>query len=187
MKAKVCSLVIDLEAGNEKNLSTKPPEALPNPRFPSAYGKPQWAQGATFTACEGSRASVGLNKGLPGEHADSRLPPQARLRRSREFRDVFAQSSRSVDPCFTVLARRNGGRQARLGLAVSRKHARRAIDRNRIKRIVRESFRQRRHLLHGIDIVVLCRCSVLSRPNVGLFSSLSGHWRRVRDQLCVTC
>jgi len=187
MKAEVHSFVINLEARNEKNLSTKQPEALTNPRFPIAYGKPQWAQGATFKTCEGSRTSVGLNKGLPGEHADSRLPPQARLSRSLEFRDVFAQSSRYVDPCFTVLARRNGGRQARLGLAISRKHARRAVDRNRIKRIVRESFRQRRHLLHGIDIVVLCRRSALSRPNVGLFSSLSGHWRRVRDQLCVTC
>jgi hypothetical protein len=40
MKAEVCSLVIDSEARNEKNLSTKPPEALPSPRFPSAYGKP---------------------------------------------------------------------------------------------------------------------------------------------------
>jgi len=177
----------DLEAKDEKNLSTKPGKAFPNPWLSGAHGEPQWAQGIACAPVEGSCTAVGLSGELPGAHADSCLPRQARLRYSRDFRGVFAEPARSVDPCFTVLARRNDGQHARLGLAISRKHARRALDRNRLKRIIRESFRLRRQFLHGIDIVVMCRHGAASRPNTRLFSSLAGHWRRVRDQLCVTC
>ncbi|MCG6863215.1 MAG: ribonuclease P protein component [Chromatiaceae bacterium] len=108
----------------------------------------------------------------------------ARLRRPADFRKVFAQPAKSIDSCFTVLARPNGHRPARIGLAISKKNARRAVDRSRIKRVVRESFRQRRHHLHGIDLVVLCRRSAVTLPNGRLFSSLSAHWTSVRDQLC---
>lgn len=50
--------------------------------------------------------------------------------------------------------------QPRLGLAISKKHARRAVDRNRIKRIAREAFRVRRRSLAAVDIVVLSRAGI---------------------------
>lgn len=74
-----------------------------------------------------------------------------------------------------------------MGLAASRKYARRAIDRNRIKRVVRESFRRHRHCLCGVDLVVLCRRRTVTLPNDRLFSSLAVHWKRIREQLCVVC
>lgn len=76
----------------------------------------------------------------------------------------------------------------RLGLAISKKCAKRAVDRNRIKRIVRESFRlHRREGMPALDLVVLCRRDAIDAPNERLFASLSSHWKNLRDQTCVGC
>lgn len=45
----------------------------------------------------------------------------------------------------------------RLGLAIAKRVARRAVDRNRIRRIVRETFRKRRHSMRPVDFVVLAK------------------------------
>jgi ribonuclease P protein component len=56
---------------------------------------------------------------------------------------VFRQGQRSADRFFTVLYRPNALDMPRLGFAISRKKVRHATDRNRLKRVVRESFRIR--------------------------------------------
>lgn len=88
---------------------------------------------------------------------DTRFPGTARLRKRGEFDAVFAQARAASNRYFRVLARSNELDRARLGLAVSKKVARRAVDRNAIKRIVRESFRHRADVLGGWDFVVLPR------------------------------
>ena len=67
---------------------------------------------------------------------------------------------------------------SRLGLAVGKKRIRRAVARNRIKRLIRESFRHHAHLLPGLDVVVLCRCDA-TPGNDALRRSLESHWRRI--------
>ena len=47
--------------------------------------------------------------------------------------------------------------QARLGLAIAKKRAKRAVDRNRIKRVARESFRYHQQQLHGCELVIMNR------------------------------
>ena len=58
---------------------------------------------------------------------------------------------------FTLFATRNELTQARIGIIASRRVARRAVDRNRAKRLVREAFRKARHRLMGVDVVVEVR------------------------------
>lgn len=53
--------------------------------------------------------------------------------------------------------RANGLSQARLGIIASTRAARRAVDRNRFKRLAREVFRQSRHRLGGMDVVIQLR------------------------------
>jgi ribonuclease P protein component len=77
-----------------------------------------------------------------------------------------------------VLCRRNAFDTARLGLAVSKKHCRRATDRNRIKRVVRESFRQQQELLSGLDIVVINQPGAMLASNAEIADSLDKHWQR---------
>jgi ribonuclease P protein component len=55
------------------------------------------------------------------------------------------------------LALQTGQPSSRLGLAISKKQIRRAVDRNRLKRHIRESFRHHRKRLTGLDLVVMAR------------------------------
>jgi len=82
---------------------------------------------------------------------------------------------------FTVLYRTNGGQDARLGLAISKKHCKLAVGRNRLKRLVRESFRHHLAELQGLDIVVLNQPDAKRAGNKALFESLERHWQRCHE------
>ena len=79
---------------------------------------------------------------------------------------------------FTVLYKNNGSRSARLGLAISKRHCKLAVGRNRIKRVVRESFRQQQANLGGLDIVILNQPAATRASNKALFDSLGEHWQQ---------
>jgi len=78
-----------------------------------------------------------------------------------------------------VLARINNLEIARLGLAVSKKQVRTAVERNKIKRVIRESFRKNQHFLKGLDIVVIPQGSLKQESSQGLRNSLLAHWQRI--------
>ena len=94
------------------------------------------------------------------------------------FSRVFKKAQRSRDRFFTVLYRTNGGDDARLGLAIAKKTCRLATGRNRIKRVVRESFRRHTGELAGLDIVVMNTRATKDADNARLYDSLEGHWQR---------
>ena len=90
---------------------------------------------------------------------DKSFPSIHRLLRSKEYDVVFNSSEYSVsNELLLVLAKKNNLGFNRLGLIVGKKSLRKAVDRNRIKRQLRESFRQLDSL--SLDIVVLVRPSV---------------------------
>lgn len=104
-----------------------------------------------------------------------------RLLKPDDYSRVFKAGYRSADNLFLVLALPNRMSYARLGLAVSKKNCRRAVDRNRVKRVIRESFRHQQDLLQGLDIVVVSRSGVLQADNLRCFESLRQHWQRVAE------
>ncbi len=132
------------------------------------------------------------------------FPVQARLIKPSDFKRVFRNPVVSSDRCFKVLARRNEGDYSRLGMAVSRKVDRHAVGRNRIKRVIRESFRQSFEAVvaevvdksksgskagatfegnyPGFDIVVLPRREAATICNHLLFQSLQTHWSRLKQE-----
>jgi ribonuclease P protein component len=120
---------------------------------------------------------------LPNEQGAT-FPRSRRLLKPDDYRRVFSEGRRSADSLFLVLAIPSGLSQARLGLAVSKKNSRRAVDRNRIKRLIRESFRQHQQELAGLDLVVVSRQGITGGDNKVCFASLSRHWRRVAEK-CV--
>jgi ribonuclease P protein component len=66
-----------------------------------------------------------------------------------------------------------------LGLAISRSRTRNAAERNRIKRIVRESFRQHQRDLSGLDLVVTARKPLTRIASRHIAEALAGHWHRL--------
>jgi len=82
-----------------------------------------------------------------------------------------------------VLGQNNGRAFARLGLAIARKHVKTAVARNRIKRLIRESFRHAQHRLSGIDLVVTLRRDASGLSNQEIFQRLEKHWQHIK-RLC---
>ncbi len=87
-----------------------------------------------------------------------RFRPAHHLRREREFRRVYRLAGRAAGRHLQVLALPNRLPYARLGLSVSRKCGR-AVRRNKIKRLFRESFRLTRWEIEAragaVDLVLI--------------------------------
>ena len=76
------------------------------------------------------------------------------------FTFVFQQPQRAGTPQITILGRLNSLGHPRIGLTVAKKNVKRAHERNRIKRLTRESFRLRQHELPPMDFVVVAKRGV---------------------------
>ncbi|CAJ0790812.1 Ribonuclease P protein component [Ralstonia condita] len=86
-----------------------------------------------------------------GPHA---YPKAARLTKTDEFSSVFALRPVRRSRHFVLYVRANGHPQARLGVVIGKKFARRAVERNLIKRQCRELFRLRQPKLGGRDVLI---------------------------------
>jgi ribonuclease P protein component len=107
---------------------------------------------------------------------------QSRLLKPAEFKAVFKKPVRSGDGFFRILARVNGLQRHRLGMAVSKKACPGAVGRNRIKRIIRENFRNGVIGLEqgcSLDFVVLPNAEATRQDNKALSESLAAHWKRL--------
>lgn len=102
-----------------------------------------------------------------------------RLLNARDYDRVFQHAQKSSGKAFTVLARRSDRELARLGLAIPRRQIRTAVARNRIKRLIRESFRRHQDLLCGLDVVVIGRSELTRKNTQGVFACLEKHWRQL--------
>ncbi|GMR20448.1 MAG: hypothetical protein BMS9Abin36_1043 [Gammaproteobacteria bacterium] len=84
---------------------------------------------------------------------------------------------------FNVYAVANRLQYARLGMAVSRKVSLRAVERNRIKRLIRDFFRHHQKGLVGRDIVVVVKAAAANQAHTELRDSLSKDLGRAAE-LC---
>lgn len=105
-----------------------------------------------------------------------------RMNSPRDFSRVFRQAKRTSGSGLTILTAENSVGYPRLGLAVAKKHLKLATRRNRLKRIVRESFSQRQLTFANIDIVVLTRSDITRRDSEEIWAALERHWITVAAQ-----
>ncbi len=105
-----------------------------------------------------------------------------RLLSSEAFQQVFDKASYRVS-CrqFLILAKPNTRSNARLGLVIGKKNIRLAVSRNRIKRLVRESFRCCETELPPTDIVFLARRG-LDQPELNVPSLLAEAWAKLDQE-----
>ena len=110
------------------------------------------------------------------------LPAARRLRHKREFDQLYARGRRLGNSHFGITVHRNDLGLARLGLAVASKPFGGSVPRNRIRRLIRESFRLRQHELPAVDLVVSARPLARNASAPQLRASLDGLWDKVKVQ-----
>lgn len=111
------------------------------------------------------------------------LPRQLRLTRAIDFQQVFKNNFRRSDAWMTILVGASPGTQPRLGFAIARKQVARAVQRNALKRLFRESFRRNRYRLPPRDMVIMVRREVLAAEPSAVRDALEQHWNSIIE-LC---
>lgn len=104
---------------------------------------------------------------------------ELRLLTPSHFENVFKDAIPSVSPSMTILGRHNDFNHPRLGITVSKKNVRKAHDRNRVKRLIRESFRLNQHKLPHADIVVVVKKGLDKQTNEQIFVLLEKLWKKL--------
>jgi len=170
--------------GAEHEAHFQPQQSAPqaSPRFPCAHGHQGRPPGAEPSPREGPQAPGRLivPTSLNDRTLASRSFPRAsRLTDKPQFDAVHRQGQRYSDTLFLVITRPNDSGRARLGLAVGIKAAGNAVERNRLKRLVRESFRHRQQDLPPVDVVINARAAAAKAANAEIRASLATHWDRI--------
>jgi ribonuclease P protein component len=113
---------------------------------------------------------------------DQRFTKQHRLLKPADFRAVFANARwKSACEHFVLLAIPSAT-GSRLGLVIAKKHVKRATDRNRLKRVSRECFRQRAAASPALDVVLVARRGMDTLDNPALSSILQRQWQRLEQR-----
>lgn len=100
-----------------------------------------------------------------------------RLLNKRDYDFVFEQAKKLVTPEYIVLYRANTLGYPRLGLALSKKMISKAHDRNRLKRLIREAFRNAG--LPAFDLIFLARTGVAKVENNLIRTRLNTTWAKL--------
>ena len=116
--------------------------------------------------------------------ADYGFPKTTRLLSAEDYKAVFSNSQFKAS-CrhILVLAISNDSQKSRLGLVIAKKHISKAVQRNKVKRIIRDSFRLHQETLAGLDIVVLARKDADKLGNPQLRDKIQKLWKELADKL----
>ncbi|QIR16049.1 ribonuclease P protein component [Shewanella aestuarii] len=104
---------------------------------------------------------------------------ELRLLTPAQFKSVFTNPIKASSAEITLLAVPNSEHHPRIGLTVAKRFVKRANQRNRIKRVIRTSFRLHQHDLPALDIVVLVRNGVVEMDNAELHKLIEKLWRKL--------
>lgn len=109
------------------------------------------------------------------------FPASDRLRRPSEFRSTFDGGVKVVTS-HLVLVGMGTSRNGRIGVVASRKVGN-AVARNLAKRRIREFYRKNRHLVGGIDLVVIARPRSVEGESQDADQAFAWGLRKLRKKL----
>lgn len=111
------------------------------------------------------------------------FPRHVRLLSAGDYRNVFNDVTCKVsNRHILLLARESKTPHARMGLVVAKKNVRKAVERNRFKRLARESFRLHQQHFEPLDIVVLTRPGLSELDNQTITKQLENLWQRLNKR-----
>jgi ribonuclease P protein component len=104
-------------------------------------------------------------------HLDQRFTKQQRLLKAADYGAVFEAADFKVSaPALLILAKDTRHAQARAGLVVSKKNAGCSVSRNRVKRLLRETFRKRAGAFATLDLVFMARPGLSHMDNPAIIA-----------------
>ena len=104
---------------------------------------------------------------------------ESRLLTPGHFKQVFDNPIRYGSSHFTILVTSNLDSKNRLGMAIAKKRVKLAVQRNRMKRLTRESFRKNQHKLPAVDLVVMVKSGIDQLDNAVITQQLEKIWRKI--------
>ena len=102
-----------------------------------------------------------------------------KLRRGWQFEKIYKEGNKYFDDLFVIYVLSNNTQEVRIGLTVTKKIGI-SVQRNRIKRVIREALRLSKNILPGNDIVIVARKSAVNPKYSGVKNSLNHLLRRAR-------
>jgi ribonuclease P protein component len=107
------------------------------------------------------------------------------MRRPAQFKRTYATGKRFGNEFFTANAQPNDLTWPRLGMSIAARILRRAVDRNRVRRLIRESFRMHQQELPDLDIVIGARAAAAQADRARLRAALESLWLKIATS-CAT-
>ena len=106
-----------------------------------------------------------------------------RLLKPSEFQHVYKQGKWAANRELVINFKQHQNSTTRLGITVSKKVSKRAVDRNRIKRHFREWFRAHKKQINSIDLIVTARPAINTKNAQEIQQSLDDIWRKAKRKL----
>ena len=117
---------------------------------------------------------------MSASQSASRFGKDKRLLDAGDYSRVFDKpDARASHRHLLLLARNNQRDRHRLGLVIAKKHVKLAVQRNRIKRVTREFFRQLPDSKPHMDVILLARRGLDELDNALLSSTLEQQWQKL--------
>jgi len=115
--------------------------------------------------------------------SDTSFPKSIRLLNAKDYSNVFGSVDIKISSqYFLCLARKSSSDKPRMGIIVAKKNVRFAVNRNRIKRLLRESFRHSKKQVPTYDLVIMAKRSAADAENEKLTKELQYIWRKLKQK-----
>lgn len=164
------SVVSKKESQNEANLSALRRPQKTHPRLSCAHAHPRRSRG--YSRTPGPRAGPPFGLRSSSQFGFSR---EQRLRRKAQITSVLARGRSTVGGGMQLHSM-PGDSGPRLGVIAGRHAWPRAVDRNRFRRLVRETFRLLQHRLQQRDYIVRARNPQRGEPSGTEIGKLLAAW-----------